>query len=167
MKKIKVKMRKPVYLGLSILDISKTLMYEFWYDYLKPKYQDNAKICYMDTGSFIIHSKTEDFYKDIADDVEKRFDTSNYEVNKPLPSEKNKKVIGLMKYVLGEKIMTIFIAHRPKTYFYLIDDDNSDKKVKMCKIKMCNKKFKHYENCNKATQPDNIRKYLEKTTLMF
>ena len=78
-KKIKVKMNKPVYLGLSILEISKTLMYEFWYDYFKPKYQNNAKLCYMDTDSFIIHIKTEDFYKDIADDVKKRYDTSDYE----------------------------------------------------------------------------------------
>ena len=75
MKKIKVKMNKPVYLGLSILEISKTLMYEFWYDYIKPQYQDNAKLCYMDTDSFIINNKTEDFYEDIADDVETRFGT--------------------------------------------------------------------------------------------
>ena len=79
MKKTKVKMNKPAYLGLSILEISKTLMYEFWYDYFKPKYQNNAKLCYMDTDSFIIHIKTEDFYKDIADDVKKRYDTSDYE----------------------------------------------------------------------------------------
>ena len=66
MKKAKVKMNKPVYLGLSILEISKTLMYEFWYDYMKPKYDDNIKLCYMDTDSFIMHIKIEDFYKDIA-----------------------------------------------------------------------------------------------------
>ena len=71
MKKKKVKMNKPVYLGLSILEISKTLMYEFWYDYMKPKYDDNVKLYYMDTDSFIIHIKTENFYKDIADDIEK------------------------------------------------------------------------------------------------
>ena len=82
MKKTKVKMNKPVYLGLSILEISKTLMYEFWYDYMKPEYADNAKLRYMDTDSFIMHIKTEDFYKHIADDVEKRSDTSNYEVNR-------------------------------------------------------------------------------------
>ena len=70
-KKTKVKMNKPVYLGLSILEISKTLMYEFWYDYAKPKYGDNVKLCYMDNDSFIMHFKTEDFYKDIANDVEK------------------------------------------------------------------------------------------------
>ena len=71
MKKTEVKLNKPVYLGLSILEISKTLMYEFSYDYMKPKFSDNVKLCYMDTDSFITHIKTEDFYKDIADDVEK------------------------------------------------------------------------------------------------
>ena len=77
MKKTKVKMNKPLYLSLSILEISKTLMYEFWHYYMKPKYDDNVKLCYMDTDSFIMHIKTEDFYNDIANDVEKRFDTSN------------------------------------------------------------------------------------------
>ena len=97
MKKTKAKMNKPINLGMSILDISKTLMYEFWYDYIKPKYQDRAKLCYMDTDSFVIHIKTEDFYEDIANDVEKWFDTSNYDENdkRPLPIGKNKKVIGL------------------------------------------------------------------------
>ena len=70
-KKMKVKMNKPVYLGLSILEISKRVMYEFWYDYIKPKYQDNVKLYYMDTDSCIIHIKTEGFYEDIADDVKK------------------------------------------------------------------------------------------------
>ena len=65
MKKTKVKMNKPIYLGLSILEISKTLIYEFWYGYMKPKYGDNVKLCYMDTDSFIMHIKIEDFYKDI------------------------------------------------------------------------------------------------------
>ena len=88
--KTKVKMNKPIYLGMSILDISKTLMYEFWYDYIKPKYQDKAKLCYMDTDSFVIHIKTEDFYEDIAYDVEKWSDTSNDKVDRPLPR-------GLMK----------------------------------------------------------------------
>ena len=91
MKKMKIKMNKPVYLGMSILDISKTLMYEFWYDYVKPKYQDNAKLCYMDTDSCIIHSKTEDFYKDIANDVEKWFDTSNYDEDDKRPLQIGKK----------------------------------------------------------------------------
>ena len=126
----KLKMNKPIYLGLSILKISKTLMYEFWYDYMKPKYGDNVKLCYMDTDSFIMHIKTEDFYKDIANDVEKRFDTSIYEVNRPLPTVKNKNVIGLMKNELGGKIMTEFAALRPKTYSCLTDDCEEDKKAK-------------------------------------
>ena len=74
-------MNKPVYLGQAILDISKMLMYEFWYDYIKPKYGDKAKLCYMDTDSFIMHIETEDFYEDIAKDINKLFDTSNYDKN--------------------------------------------------------------------------------------
>ena len=75
MKKTKLKMNKPVYLGMSILDISKTLMYEFWYDYIKPKYGVRAKLCYMDTDSFAIHIITEDFYEVISNDVERWFET--------------------------------------------------------------------------------------------
>ena len=149
MKKTKVKMNKPIYLGLSILEISKILMYEFWYDYMKPKYRDNVKLCYIGTYSFIMHIKTEDFYKDIADDVEKRFDTSNYEVGRPLPTGKNKKVIGLMKDELGGKIMTEFVALRPKTYSYLTDDCEEDKKAKgtkKCVIKR-RLKFNDYKDC--------------------
>ena len=90
MKKTKVKMNKPIYLELSVLEICKTLMYQFLYDCMKRKYGDNVKLCYMDTDSFVMHIKTEDFYEDIANDVEKRFDTSNYEVNRPLPTGKKK-----------------------------------------------------------------------------
>ena len=112
MKKAKVKINKPVYLGMSVLDISKTLRHIFWYDYIKPKYQHNAKLCYMDTDYFIIQIKTEDFYKDIADNVEKWFDTSNYNKDdkRPLPRGMNKKVIGLFKDELGGKIMIEFAA---------------------------------------------------------
>ena len=88
----------------------------FGYDYMKSKYGDNVKLCYMDTDSFIMHIKTKDFYEDIANDVEKRFDTSNYEVNRSLPTGKNKKKSGLMKDELRGKIMTEFVALRPKTY---------------------------------------------------
>ena len=122
MKRTKVKMNKPIYLGLSISEISKILMYEFWYNYMKPKYNDSVKLCYMDTDSFIMNIKTEDFYKDIANDVEKRFDMSNYEVDRPLPTGKNKKVIGLMKDELGGRIIMKFVTLRPKTYSYLTDD---------------------------------------------
>ena len=103
MKKINVKMNKPVNLGFSILEISKTLMYEFWYDYIKPNYQDNAELCYMDTDSFVIHIKTEDFYKDIDNDVKKWFDTSYNSGDdiRPLPRGMNEKLISLFKDELG------------------------------------------------------------------
>ena len=81
-------MNKPIYLGFSILDLRKIVMYEFWYEYMKPKYVDNVKLCYMDTDSFLMRIKTKDLYEDIADDVEKRFDTSNYEANRLLSTEK-------------------------------------------------------------------------------
>ena len=96
----------------------------------------------MDTDCFIIHIKAEDFYKDIANDVEKRFDTSSYEVSRPLPTRKNKKVIGLMKDELGGKIMTECVALRPKTYFYLMDDGGSDKKAKGAKICVIKRRLK-------------------------
>ena len=146
MKKTKVKMNKPIYLGLSILEISKTFMYEFWFEYMKVKYGDNVKLCYMDTDSFIMHIKKEDFYKDIANDVEKRFDTSNYEVNRPLPIGKNKKVIGLMKDELGGKIMTEFVALRPKSYSYLADDCEEDKKVKETKTCVIKRRLSDYKD---------------------
>ena len=99
MKKTKAKMNELIYLSMSILDIGKILMYKFWYVYIKPKYGDRAKLCYTDTDSFIINIIAEDFYKDIANNVEKWFDTSNYDKNDeiPLPIGKNKKVIGLLK----------------------------------------------------------------------
>ena len=100
-------MNKPVYLGMSILDISKTLIYEFWYDYLKPKYKDNAKLWYMDTDSVAINIFTEDFFEDINNDVEKWFHTPNYDENdkRPLQIGVNKKVIGMFKDELGGKII--------------------------------------------------------------
>ena len=116
---------------------------------MKSKYGDNIKLCYMDTDSFIMNIKTEDFYKDIANDVEKRSDTSNYEVNRPLPTGKNKKVIGLMKDELGGKIIMEFVTLRPKTYSYLTDDCKEDKKakgIKKCIIKRMIK-FNDYKNC--------------------
>ena len=115
---------------MSILVISKMLMYKFWYDYFKPKYVDRAKLCYTDTDSFIIYIKNEDFFQDISNDVEKWFDTSNYDKNdkRPLPIGKNKKVPGLFKDELGGKIITEFVALRPKAYSYLDDYGNDHKK---------------------------------------
>ena len=88
MKKVKVKMNKPIYLGLSILEISKIIMYEFWCDYMKRKYGDMVKLCYTDTDSLVMNIKTKDLYKDIAQDVQERFDTSSYGVDRPLPKGK-------------------------------------------------------------------------------
>ena len=106
-KKTRVKMNKPIYLGQVILDVSKTVMYEFCYNYIKPKYEDKARLCYMDTDSFIMNIKTEDFFKDIADDVERWFHTSNYDEKdkRPLPIGKNRKVVGLFNDELVGKIM--------------------------------------------------------------
>ena len=157
-KKPKVKMNEPVYLGLSILEISKTLMYEFWYDCIKPKYQENAKLCYMETDSLIINIKTEEnatrncykkFYEHIANDVEKEFNISNYDVDRPLPIGKDKKVIGLMKDELGGKIMTEFVVIISKTYSYLMDDSNSHKKAKGTKKYVIKQRlqFSDYKTC--------------------
>ena len=131
-KKTKVKVNKPIYLGMSILDISKTLMYEFWYGYIKPKYKDKAKLCHMDTDSFVIKTFTKEFLQDINNDVERWFDTSNCDKNdkRLLSIGKNKKVIGMFKDRLGGKIMKEFCAPRAKTYAYLKDDDSEEKKAK-------------------------------------
>ena len=97
--KTEITLNKPVYIGQAILDLSKTLMYEIYYEYIRPKYGSRAKLCYMDTANFVCEIETKDFYRDIAKDVEKRFDTSGYskDDNRPLPIGKNKKVIDLMK----------------------------------------------------------------------
>ena len=149
MKKTKVKMNKPIYLGLSVLEISKILMYEFWYDYMKPKYDNKVKLCYMDMDSFIMNIKTNYFYEDIANDVENRFHTSNYEVSRPLPMGKNKKIISLMKDELGGKIITEFVTLRPKTYSFLTGDGKEDKKAKGTKKCIIKKmiKFNDYKKC--------------------
>ena len=105
-------------------------MYKFWYDYVKPKYGEKAILCYIDTDSFIAYIKTDEIYIDIGEDVETRFETSNYELYRPLPKRKNKKVIRLMKDELGGKIITKFVGLRAKTYSYLIDGGSKDKKAK-------------------------------------
>ena len=125
-------------------------MHEFWYDYVKPKYEENAKLCYMDTDSFIVHVKTDDIYKDIVEDAETRFGTSNYELNRLLPKGNNKKVIDVTKDELGAKIMKELVGLRAKTYRYLIDNGCKDKKkVKASKKCVINRnlKFEDYKNC--------------------
>ena len=109
-------MTKPLYLGMSILDVSKIPMYEFWYNYIIPKYGDKAKLFYTDSDNFIIYIKTEDFFEDISNNVGKWFHTSNFNKKDkiPPPIGKDKKVPGLFKDELGGKIMTEFVVLRPK-----------------------------------------------------
>ena len=146
MKKTEVKINKPIYLGQAVLDLSKTFMYEFWYDYLKPMYGDKVKLCYTDTDSFIMDIKTDDFYKDISADVNKWFDTSNFNKNdnRPLEISKNKKVLGKFKDELGGKILTKFVALRSKTNSFLIDDFKDDDYEKN---RIVNKKAKGTKKC--------------------
>ena len=120
---------------MSILDISKTLMCELWYDYIEPKYQGKTKLCYMDTDSFVIYIQTEDFYKNIANDLKKWFDTSNYGKydNRLLPIGSNEKIIGLFKAKLSGRIMNEFVGLRGKIWAYLMDDDSEHKKAKRTK----------------------------------
>ena len=149
MGKVKFKMNKPVYLGQAILDLSKTIMYEFHYDYMKRKYNESdLKLLYMDTDPLVYDIKTEDFYKDIAEDVETRFDTSGYVPGRPLPIEKNKKVIGLMKDELGGKIMKEFISLRPKMYSYRVEEQEPKKckGIKKCVVKKTIT-FEDYKRC--------------------
>ena len=150
MKKTKVKMNKPIFLGMSTLDISKTLIYEFWYDYIKSKYQDKAKLCYMDTDRFVNHIKTEDFYENIASDVEKWFNPYNYDKDdkRLFPIGNNEKK-GLFKDELEGKIMKEFVGLSAKTYPCLMDDDTEHKKAKgtkKCIIKR-GLLFKNYIDC--------------------
>ena len=148
MGKVRVVMNKTVYLGQAILDLSKT-MYEFHYEYMKRKYDDDElKLCYMDTDSLIYNIKTEDFYKDIADDVEARFDTSDYVPDRPLPVGLNKKVIGLVKDELGGEILREFVSLRPKTYSYRVgsSEPKKCKGIKKCVVK-CTISFDDYKRC--------------------
>ena len=149
MGKVKVVMNKSVYLGQGILDLSKIVMYEFHYDYIKCKYADDKlTLCYMDTNSLIYDIETDDFYKDIADDIEDKFDTSGYNDNRPLPVGKNKKIIGLMKDELGGGIMKEFVTLRPKVYAYKVGSSESKKckGIKKCVVKKTIS-FEDYKNC--------------------
>ena len=142
-------------------------MYELWYDYIKLKYGENAKLCYMDTDSFIVHVKTKDIYKGIAEDVEKRFDTSNFEIDRPLLLEKNEKVIGLMKDELEGQIVKEFVGLRAKTYSYLKENSNENKKAKGPKKRVIKRKFKFqdYKNCSKVARKERTMNCLEKNII--
>ena len=149
MKKTRVKSMKPLPLGMSLLDVSKIFMYEFWHDYIKPKYGDRANLCYTDVNSFIIHIKTEDFFEDISNYVERFFDTSTYNDKRPLSIGKNKRVPGLFKDELGGKIITEVAALRPKIYAYLMDHGSNHKKAKGTKKCVIKQKlmFENYKDC--------------------
>ena len=123
MKKIKAKMNKPIYLGMAILDISKIPIYKFWYDYLKLNYKEDSQLCYMNSDSFIFNVKAEDWYKDILDDVGKRFDTSGIQTNISLKKNINKKDLGVFKDELNRFQMKKYIGLRAKSYCYLQDNE--------------------------------------------
>ena len=142
-------------------------MYEFWYDDVKPKYGENVKLCYMDTDRFIIHVKTKNIYKYIAEDVETRFDTSSYEIIRLLPKGKNRRVTGLIKYDLGGEIMKEFIGLWANPYSYLKDNNNEDKKAKGTKMWVMKRKIKSqdYKNCLEAAQFENKINHLQKNKI--
>ena len=149
MGKIKVVMNKPVYLGQAILDLSKKVMYEFHYGYMKRKYNDDRlTLCYIDTDSLIYDIAMDDFYKDIADDIADRFNTSGYASDRPLPVGWNKKVIGLMKDELGGEIMREFMTLRSKMYAYKVGNSKSKKckGIEKCMVKKAIS-FEDYNNC--------------------
>ena len=132
MKKTKILFNKPVYCGMAILDLSKTLMYDFHYKYIKPKYGEKAKLLFTDTDSLCYEIETEDFYKDIAPDIDQKVDTSNFEKDhiSGIASAKNKKVIGMMKEEAGDKIIKEFVGLRAKLYSYKMHEGREERSVK-------------------------------------
>ena len=151
MKKTSLTMDKPVYLGMTILDLSKTLMFDFHYKYIKPKYGDKAKLLFTDTDSFLFELQTEDFYKDISGDVRDRFDTSNYPEGHPsgIPTGINKKVLGMFKDEAAGKIIKEFVGLRAKLYSYKMDEGKENKKCKGIKKAVVEKSITHenYKTC--------------------
>ena len=150
----KVTLNKPIYLGQAILDLSKTLMYNFHYGYVKPKYGDRARLLFRDTDSLCYRIQTEDFYEDIAEDVPKWFDTSNYPKGHPIGGA-NKKVLGMMKDEAGGETIFEFVGLRSKLYAYKMDDGKADKKCKGVKKAVVKNSitFENYKDClfNKVT----------------
>ncbi|XP_072018277.1 uncharacterized protein [Amphiura filiformis] len=151
MKKIKLYFNKPIYLGMSILDISKTKMYDFHYNYIKREYGGRAKLCMTDTDSLTYEIQTEDFYTDISGDVKKLFDTSNYPVDHPskIPTGKNKKVPGMFKDEAGGKQITEFVGLRAKLYSYRMHEGKEEKRCKGVKKAVVERKitFDDYKSC--------------------
>ena len=151
MKKTSLTMNKPVYLGMSILDLSKTVMYDFYYNYIKPKYGNRVKLLFTDTDSFLFEIQTEDFYKDIAEDVKDRFDTSDYPENHPsgIPTGINKKVLGMFKDEAAGKTIKEFVGLRAKLYSYKMDEGKENKRCKGIKKAVVEKSITHedYKTC--------------------
>ena len=151
MKKTKLVFDKPVYLGMCILDLSKTLMYDFHYNYMKTKYGTKAKLLFTDTDSLAYEIKTEDFYKDIAGDVAAKFDTSNFPKNHPsgIPTGINKKVVGMFKDEAGGEIIEEFVGLRAKLYSYKMLQGYEEKKCKGVKKPVVKKtiQFEDYKRC--------------------
>ena len=151
MKKTSLTMNKPVYLGMSILDLSKTVMYDFHYRYIKPKYGNHAKLLFTDTDSFLYEIQTEDFYKDIAGDVKDRFDTSDYPEGHPsgIPTGINKKVLGMFKDEAAGKVIKEFVGLRAKLYSYKMDEGKENKRCKGIKKAVVEKSISHedYKTC--------------------
>ena len=151
MKKTEVYFNKPVYVGQAILDLSKTLMFDFHYNYIKEKYTNKAELLFTDTDSLMYQIHTKDFYKDIKSDVRSKFDTSDYPESHPsgIPTGLNKKVIGMFKDEVAGKQITHFIGLRPKLYSFKIEEDKSVKKCKGIKKSVVSKgiTFEHYFDC--------------------
>ena len=151
MKKTSLTMNKPVYLGMCILDLSKTIMYDFHYNYIKPKYGEKAKLLFTGTDSLMYEIETEDFYKDISGDVKDRFDTSDYPENHPsgIPTGINKKVLGKMKDEAAGKIIKEFVGLRAKLYSFVMDDGEETKKCKGIKKQVVESSISHedYKTC--------------------
>ena len=151
MKKTSLTMNKPVYLGMCILELSKTIMFEFHYKYIKPKYGNNAKLLFTDTDSFLYEIQTEDFYKDIAGDVRDRFDTSDYPENHPsgIPTGINKKVLGKFKDEVAGKIIKEFVGLRAKLYSFKMEDETENKRCKGVKKQVVKETITHedYKTC--------------------
>ena len=161
MKKTSLLMNKPVYLGMCILDLSKTVMYEFHYNYIKPKYGDKAKLLFTDTDSFMYLIETEDFFKDISRDVKDRFDTSDYPENHSsgIPTGENKKVLGMFKDEAAGKIIKEFVGLRSKLYSFVMDDGGESKKCKGVKKQVVATSITHedYKTCLR-TGKEQLRK---------
>ena len=161
MKKTSLTMNKPVYLGMCILDLSKTIMYDFHYQYIKPKYGEKAKLLFTDTDSFMYEIETEDFYKDISKDVKDRFDTSDYPENHPsgIPTGINKKVLGMFKDEAAGKRIKEFVGLRAKLYSFIMEDGKENKRCKGVKKQVVESSITHedYKTCLR-TGKEQLRK---------